>query len=331
MQGYVQISIALVAVMLLISSAIGFILSHFALRPVRIMEATANRIHSDNLSERIAVDTVDDEIANLARFLNQMFDRLESSFKQIRRFTSEASHELKTPLSLIRLQAERLMTQGGLSGVQEDAVNAQLEEVARLNKIIEELLFISRAEAGAITLERRPQSPAQFLQAFSQDARVLCEHRDMRFVEQHSGEGDATFDAKWIRQVLLNLLTNALNVSPPHGEISVRSVLTSQTWQVSVVDHGPGVPAEQRARIFERFVRLSPASDQQDGGSGLGLAICRSIIHLHQGHIHAEEADDGIGLRVVFEVPRQEPVSDGAAGANARPIESARHQQWHTD
>jgi two-component system heavy metal sensor histidine kinase CusS len=335
MHGYVQISIALVAIMLLVSSAIGFILSHFALRPVRIVEATANRISSDNLSERIAVDTVDDEFANLARFLNQMFDRLESSFKQIRRFTAEASHELKTPLSLIRLQAERLMTQGGLSPIQEDAVNAQLEEVARLNKIIEELLFIARAEAAAITLERRSQPVAQFLHAFSQDARVLCEHLGMRFAEQHRGKGDATFDAKWIRQVLLNLLSNALKASPRNGEIEVKSSLTNQTWRVSVTDHGPGVPTEQRARIFERFVRLSPESGQQEGGSGLGLAICRSIIHLHQGQIHAEAGQEGNGLQVIFELPRQGQVgeisSTGAPGTTVPSIDSTRQQQWHTD
>lgn len=334
MQGYVEISIALVTIMLFISGAIGFILSHHALRPVRIVEATASRIHSDNLSERIAVDSVDSEIVNLARLLNQMFDRLESSFRQIRRFAAEASHELKTPLSLIRLQSERLMTQGDLSPAQEDAVNAQLEEVERLNKIIEELLFISRAEAGAITLDRRPQSAARFLQTFTQDARVLCEHRGVRLVEEHEGDGEATFDARWIRQVLLNLLANALRFSPPNGIVTIRSVLGSHVWRVSVSDQGPGVPADQRARIFERFVRLATAGEQPDGGSGLGLAICRSIIELHQGRIHADAAEGASGLVVTFELPRQEPLGEGrlpSEPAAGQQDNSARHQQWHTD
>jgi signal transduction histidine kinase len=328
MRGYLQISLALVSIMLLISSAIGFALSHFALRPVRLIEATANRIRSDNLSERIAIDNIDDEVANLARLLNQMFDRLESSFAQIQRFTAEASHELKTPLSLLRLHAERLMVYGSLSPAQEEAVHAQLEEVSRLNKIIEELLFISRAEAGAITLDRRAQSPREFLQTFTQDARVLTEHRGIRYRETHEGDGDAYFDAKWIRQVLLNLLANALKVSPPGGQVTLQSVLGNQHWRVSLLDEGPGVEAQSLGRIFDRFVRLGPQTAEFDSGSGLGLAICRSIVELHQGRIWAEPGSEGRGLCVSFEIPRQvaakaEPAAAGAA--------SGRQQQWHSD
>jgi signal transduction histidine kinase len=276
MARYLRISVALVSVMLLVSSAIGFVLSHLALRPVRLIEATATHIRSDNLSERIALDNVDDELANLARLLNQMFDRLESSFAQIQRFTAEASHELKTPLSLLRLHAERLIVEGSLTPPQEEAVHAQLEEVTRLNKIIEELLFISRAESGAITLERKEQAPREFLLAFAPDARVLTEHRGMRYRDAHAGDGSAYFDAKWIRQVLLNLLANALKVSPRGGRIDIHSELGNQSWRVSVLDEGPGVEAQALTRIFERFVRLGPQAADPESGSGLGLAICRS-------------------------------------------------------
>jgi two-component system heavy metal sensor histidine kinase CusS len=329
LRGYVQISIALTAVMLLISGAIGFILSHLALRPVRTIEETANRIRSDNLSERIALESIDNEVANLALLLNQMFDRLESSFQQIRRFTAEASHELKTPLSLIRLHAERLMLEGGLSTPQEDAVHAQLEEVTRLNKIIDELLFISRAEAGAITLERREQSPAEFLQSFALDARVLSEHRGLRYIDTHAGAGLATFDARWIRQVLLNLLSNALRHAPPGSAIMFQSALSGPTWRVSVTDEGPGVEAGKLQTIFERFVRLSDSGAAQDTGSGLGLAICRSIIELHQGRIWAEAGENAQGLRIVFELPRTEALPESLP--LAAPADSGRHQQWQSD
>jgi two-component system heavy metal sensor histidine kinase CusS len=133
--------------MVAVSVAIGFGLSRLALRPVRLIRETARRIGSDNLSERIAVANVRDEISDLAQLLNLMFDRLEKSFQQIRRFTAEASHELKTPLSLIRLQAEKLLVQGRLDADDEESVHMQLEEVSRLSQIIEELLFLSRAEA----------------------------------------------------------------------------------------------------------------------------------------------------------------------------------------
>ena len=301
MAGYEKYFFGLLGVMFAASLAIGLALSRMALRPVRLIEETARRIGSDNLSERIPVGHVNDEISNLARLLNQMFDRLESAFNQTRRFTAEASHELKTPLSLVRLQAEKLALEGGLKPAQEEAVQMQLEEIGRLNQIIEDLLFLSRAEARAITLRPKPQDARRFLESFSTDARVLAESRGARFAEKIAGEGQVEFDAKWIRQVLLNVLANALNASPPGGTITMTSTFQAQTWRVMVEDEGPGVPTEQLERIFERFVRLGPTADNT--GSGLGLAISHSIVGLHRGTIRAEAGAHGRGLRVVFELP----------------------------
>jgi signal transduction histidine kinase len=304
MNGYLKVFLGLLVAMVAVSAASGFFLSRLALRPVRLIQQTANHISSDNLSERIPVSEVRDEISNLAALLNQMFDRLESSFKQIRRFTAEASHELKTPLSLIRLQSEKLLVEGGLSPSQEESVQVQLEEATRLNQIIEELLFLSRAEARAITLSVRREDPRRFLQNFEPDARVLAEHRGVRFQERISGQGLVEFDPKWIRQVLLNLLANALAVSPAGGEIRLASDLSGGVWRVGIEDEGPGVPPDQRERIFERFVRLAPRNGDDPGtGSGLGLAISRSIVGLHKGSIRAVGASAGGGLRVVFEIP----------------------------
>jgi signal transduction histidine kinase len=304
MRGYLSVFVGLVAAMIIISASTGYFLSRLALAPVRLIQQTANRISSDNLSERIAVSEVRDEISNLALLLNQMFDRIESSFNQVRRFTAEASHELKTPLSLIRLQAEKLLVEGGLSAAQEESVQMQLEEAARLNQIIEELLFLSRAEARAITLALRKEDPVQFLQVFEQDARVLAEHRGVRFAEKVSCNGLVEFDPNRIRQVLLNLLTNALEVSPKGSEVRLFSETSAGMWRVAVEDEGPGVPPEQREVIFERFVMLArPGAQNSPGGSGLGLAISRSIIGLHKGTIRAIPATAGTGLRVVFEIP----------------------------
>jgi two-component system heavy metal sensor histidine kinase CusS len=266
---------------------------------------------------------VQDEISNLARLLNEMFDRLEISFNQIRRFTAEASHELKTPLSLVRLHAEKLLVEGGLTPVQEEAVQMQLEEIARLNKIIEELLFLSRAEAQAVRLDFRNENPREFLLAFSQDARALAEHRGMVFTATVEGGGKVDYDPKWLRQVLLNLLQNALNASPPGGRISLVSTFTAGVWRVAIADQGPGVLPAQREKIFERFVRLETGGIREDKGSGLGLAISRSIIGLHRGSIRAEAAPDGPGLRVVFELPASEvtgpnPPAERPAGNSAR-------------
>jgi signal transduction histidine kinase len=303
MEAYLELCAALMAVMLAVSGALGFWLTRMALRPLRMIQATANRISSDNLSERIPVADVQDEISNVARLLNQMFDRLESSFNQIRRFTADASHELKTPLSLIRLQAEQLLMGGELTSPQEEALLVQLEEIDRLNTIVEDLLFLSRAEAGVIELDLRSRSPAAFLYTFEQDARALVEHGGSRCVCIHEGQGDVAFDAKWIRQVLLNLVTNSLAASSPGGLIKICSVLGPSGWTVSVEDQGIGVPEEQRERIFDRFVRLGTSDERGKRGTGLGLAICRGIAELHGGRIYAAATSSGLGLRVVFELP----------------------------
>src|SRR5262249_47039344 len=178
----------------------------------------------------------------------------------------------------------------------------QLEELARVNRIIDELLFLSRADAQAISVDLKEQGPAAFLQTFAQDASVLAEHHGSQFSYTHEGEGTVAFGEKRIRQVLLNLLTSAPDASPAGGRITLHSKFVDGTWHVSIEDEGPGLTAEQRERVFERFVRF-PAPGAEERGSGLGLAICRSIVQLHGGRIFAAEGGSGHGLQVVFEIP----------------------------
>jgi signal transduction histidine kinase len=309
MDAYVEVSAALMAVMVAVSAALGFGLSRLALRPLRLIQATANRIRSDNLGERIKVAEVRDEVSNLACLLNQMFDRLEASFNQIRRFTADASHELKTPLSLMRLHVEKLLLDGGLTVGQEEALHVQLEEIDRLNKIIEDLLFLSRAEARAIPLDLKPRSPAAFLDGFAPDARALAEHAGLTCSIRHAGSNAVVFDPKWIRQVMLNLVKNSMAAAPANTCITISSESSTSLWRVIVEDEGPGVPADERERIFERFVRLGSAARLDDRRTGLGLAICRSILELHAGRIFASEGPEGLGLCVIFEIPIREPVA----------------------
>ena len=302
MSVYIQVCVALIVAMMLISIAIGFGLSQLVLKPIRLISETANRIRSDNLRERVAVPKVDDELSDLARLLNQMFDRLEGSFDQIRRFTADASHELKTPLSLVRLHAEKMLTDGGLVPEHEEAVLVQLEEITRLNHVIEDLLFLSRADANVVKLDLKTQDPAKFLYSFVPDARALVEHGGRHLTHSHEGRDLVAFEEKWIRQVLLNLVTNAIHVSPANGEILLLSSVAHGTWRVSVEDQGPGLTDEQCQQIFERFVRFGHA-DTENKGTGLGLAICRSIVELHRGRIFAQARTGGTGLTVVIEIP----------------------------
>jgi signal transduction histidine kinase len=305
MSGYAEVCAALLVIMLGLSIAIGFGLSRLALRPVRLIRETASRIGANNLSERIAVPSSNDEISHLALLLNAMFDRLEASFKHVRRFAADASHELKTPLSLIRLHAEKLLASGAVRSESEEEIQTVLEEVTRLNSTIDELLFLSRAEGRSITLDVAPHDPAALLANFSIDAQVLAESRGLNFSYRHEGAGNAIFEPRWLRRVLLNLMSNAVNASPPGGHIRLRSSIADTRWRVSLEDEGPGVPAADRERIFDRFVRLQSDGAAGHQGSGLGLAICRGIIELHHGELHAEAGSQGRGLCIVFELPAE--------------------------
>lgn len=305
MEGYAEVGTALLVLTLAISIAIGLGLSRLALRPVRLIRATASRIGSENLSERIPVPEVKDEIADLARLLNAMFDRLEASFKNVRRFAADASHELKTPLSLVRLHAEKLLGSGTLGHEGEEGVQTLLEELLRLNGTIDDLLFLSRAESRSIVLQLAPHDAGALLANFNADAQVLAEHHGVHFSYSHAGEGAPICEPRRVRRVLLNLLTNAINASPTGGHIRLRSSAGNTLWRVEFEDEGPGVPGSEREHIFDRFVRLKSAATPKLEGTGLGLAICRGIIELHGGRISAEAGSGDRGLRVVFEIPAQ--------------------------
>jgi two-component system heavy metal sensor histidine kinase CusS len=324
MDGYAEVAVVLLILMLGVSIAIGTGLSHMALRPVRLIRQTAMHIGSDNLSERIPVPQVKDEISDLALLLNQMFDRIEASFQNVRRFASDASHELKTPLSLMRLHAEKLLESESLSAHDEEEIVRVLEEIARLNTTIDELLFLSRAEARSIQLDLSPRDPARLLAGFGADALVLTEYHGLRFEWRHEGRGVALYEPRWLRRVLLNLLSNAVNVSPRGGCIRLQSRIAGNLWRVTLEDEGPGVTEAEREHIFDRFVRLRPADGASHyEGSGLGLAICRGVVELHGGRIYAEAAE-GRGLRIVFEIPAEPlPASPPVSPSAPAPATSA--------
>lgn len=286
----------------LLSVGLGYAFSRLVLRPVRAIEQTAARIGAENLSERIPVPAGRDELAELARLLNHTFDRLEGAVTQVRRFTAEASHELKTPLALARLHAEKL-ARTPLGDDQTQHVQALLAEQQRLQKIIDDLLLLSRTDAGEMPLDRRVQNPHGFITEFAEDAQALAEDRGLRLILAANDAGTTIFDPAWLRRVLLNLLGNALKVSPAGGTLTLRSTMISGAWRVSLEDEGPGVPPDALERIFERFVQLAGRPSGASEGAGLGLAIARSIVALHGGRIWAENRTDRAGLRVTLELP----------------------------
>lgn len=285
-----------------LSVALGVSLRKSTLRPVRLMQATAQRISASNLSERIPVPRGRDEMASLARLLNDMIDRLEKSFSHVKRFTADMSHELMTPLSVIRLHAEKLLNDPQLPVKYRSAVEEQLQETLLLTETLERLLMLAKADSTVLPLKLQPVNIHEYVGQFAEDAQLLAESREMKAVVIHNDTGTACFDQNWIRQVLFNLLSNALRFSPPNGTITIDSKFTEGNWVLEVGDEGPGVPEHQLNNIFERFYQITPNSGT-GSGAGLGLAICKSIVELHKGRIWAGNRTDRSGLRVAFSLP----------------------------
>jgi signal transduction histidine kinase len=300
---YFEVAALLMVGVAALSVALGYAFSRITLRPLRAIEATANRIRSDNLSERIPVHPGDDEVASLTRLLNQMFDRLQASFEQVRRFAADVSHEVKTPLALIRLNAEKLRPRLATDADGSVALADILEEIDQINQVTDRLLFLAKSESGALKPTLRPVSPPALLAPLAEDAQVLAADRGVRFALALDESGEIRADPELLRQMLLNLVANAVSVSPPGGLVTLRSRQIAGAWELEVADEGPGLEAAKLARLFERFVRFeAPGGGETRIGHGLGLAICKSIAELHGGSIRAANRTDCSGLRVTVEL-----------------------------
>jgi two-component system heavy metal sensor histidine kinase CusS len=177
-----------------------------------------------------------------------------------------------------------------------------LQETIYLTETLERLLTLAKADSSVLPLKLKSSLTSDYISQFAEDAKLLAESRGLKLVVAQNGSGTAVFDHGWIRQVLFNLLSNAMRHSPPGGIITCHSQCAEGRWTVEVWDEGPGVPPEQLAAIFERFVQLTPRSEPGTG-AGLGLAICKSIIELHKGVISARLRTDRSGLIVQFILP----------------------------
>lgn len=310
LRDYAQVSALLIGAAALAGLGLGYGFSRVTLRPVRAIAETARRMGGDNLGERVPDPGTGDELAEVARALNQAFDRLESAFEQVRCFSADASHELKTPLALMRLNAERLRARLG-DAEAAGGLDDLLEAMARMQRVIDRLLFLARADGGALRLELKPVRLDALARDFAEDAAVLMEEAGGRFALGAADAGEARVDAGLLRQLLLNLVANAARVSPPGGLTTLDVRRDADGWRLSVTDEGPGLPEDQLEKVFGRFVRYAGADAAGAGrtepgseGHGLGLAICRSIAQLHGGSIRAENRADGrSGLRVTVWLP----------------------------
>lgn len=279
---------------LLVSLLGGYFLAGRVLSPMDEITRKAKEITADNLSQRLPIGGQDDEFSRLARVFNETFERLEDAFDRMKRFTADASHELRTPLAVVRSLGENAL-QGSTGAVcHADAIGSILEEVDRLTRLLDGLLILTRAESAQLPLDFNLVSLEEIVLDVVNCLHVLAEEKLQTLVFQGQAELNVKLDESTFKQALINLIANAIQYTQTGGEITVRVKRCSTKGAlVEVDDNGPGIAAEHRGNIFERFYRIDKGRSQATGGSGLGLAIARWAIGLNGGTVEFEAKHDG--------------------------------------
>lgn len=280
----------------------GYLLAGRVLAPVGAMADTARRITADSLDARLPVSNSSDEFGRLASVFNETLSRLDAAFEQLRRFTADASHELRTPLTVMRSVGE-VSLQGSRSAEgYREVIGSMLEEVDRLTRLVENLLLLTRAEAGRIPLTRASVDLRDLVAGVSDGLRVLAEEKNQELTVELTGPIAVECDAAVLRQGITNLLHNAIKFTPPKGIIRVAASSTvGGDAVIEVEDSGPGIPPPDQHRVFERFYRVDHARSRDTGGTGLGLAIARWAVEASGGRIELESvAGQGTLFRVVL-------------------------------
>ncbi len=268
-------------------------LSKRVLRPVEELVEAAAEIDARTSDRQLPAPGTNDEVGHLTDVLNNMFTRIRQSFAQARRFSADASHELKTPLTIIRGEVEAALRSDQLAPQTEKTMLDLLEETGRLINIVEGLLLLSQADAGKLQFDLKPVSLTTLLADIVEDIEILASPREISvrtdFEQNVFIEGNAQF----LRQVALNLFDNAIKYNLDRGEIRATLSVSNGLAIFGISNTGAGIPEEDRPRIFDRFHRADRSRDRLTGGQGLGLSICREIIRAHGGDITLESAPEG--------------------------------------
>lgn len=275
-----------------------------ALKPLQDVADAAELIHARALSQRLPQPSVNDEIGRVVRVLNETFDRLERSFAQATRFTSDASHELKTPLTIMHADIEcALETYKGNHRV-ELLLDGLLDQTERLSTVVESLLFLSRADARAFALKKQSVDFSMLCRDLLDDAEILALRKLIQIKSEISPNIFVMGDESYLSRVLLNLLDNAVKYNVERGIIGISLADAGSSVVFRISNTGPEIPSEHQDRIFERFYRADPSRSSETFGSGLGLSICREIIVAHGGQIWLERHPPG-WTAFAFALPAQ--------------------------
>ena len=291
----------------------GLVLVRNLLRPIRAITEQAERISSENISERLPVVRTGDEVERLSLSLNRMIERLEEAIQHISRFSADVSHELRTPLTILRGELEAMISQRPGDPESLEMVGTALEEIERLSHIVDQLLIISRLDAGQAGIERIPVDLGELAVSTAEQMSLMADEREISIRFAVNKGVCVNGDPLRLKQVLVNLLDNAIKYTPNGGWVEVGVRAEQGTAVLIVSDNGIGIARGALPHIFERFYRTDKARTRSTGGTGLGLSIVKSIATAHDGHISVRSSE-GEGTTVRLEVPLTRPGLSQAAG-----------------
>jgi heavy metal sensor kinase len=313
------ILIITVPLALMVASLGGQFLAHQALKPVDNITQTARMITSQNLNQRITPPKVKDEISRLIDTFNEMISRLDQSFRQIKQFSSDASHELKTPLTILKGEAEVTLRKERTIQEYQQVLKSNLEEINRMSQIIEDLLLLSKAETGELRLNKENIDLTEILNEVVTQMDILAKSKRLHlFTSNHHQDIHILGDALRIRELFINLIENGIKYTEEGGSIHITLEKeyeplprNQSNWvgrekgefvKIIFSDTGIGIAHEDQERIFNRFFRVDKARSREQGGSGLGLSICKWIVEAHHGEIKVE-SEFGKGSSFIVKFP----------------------------
>ncbi len=295
---------------LMIVALAAYLMVNRGIRPVALMARMTEEITYDSLDKRLPVLNSDDEFGRLAGRFNELLARLEESSLQQRRLLSNVSHELKTPLAILRSHWESRVTEDSFAEADREQMAADLEEVARLAKMVDDLSLISRSYEDAADLQRESLNISQLIRNLAEDMSVLAGVKNQQIRVESAPEILVSGSPRYLRRLFINILDNAVKYSPENGRIEVNCRAEAGKVIITIHDDGPGIPAADLPKVFDRFYRSPNVRDSQIRGSGLGLTLARWIAELHDGSLTIS-APEGDGTSVCFIMPElNKPISN---------------------
>jgi heavy metal sensor kinase len=301
----------------------GYLLVSWALRPVDQMSRRAEQMSVRNLEARLPVLPTGDALQRLSIALNRMLSRLHESVQTSRRFLADASHELRTPLTVIKGELQEIVAAQWVHGELRERIGSVLEEVARLEHLVSGLLALSRLDAGEASQEWVDVDLGELAASTAEQMRLMAEDRGIQLRVEGLEPLLVRGDRSRLKQIVVNLLDNAIRFTPRGGSVCLRSVQDGSWCSLEIHDTGIGIPTAALPRVFDRFYRVDEARSRDDGGAGLGLSIAKSIASAH-GAILEVDSQPGRGSCFGLRLHRREP-----GLANTASVESAAAAAAH--